>query len=385
MAVGYRVGARDERPGQEGLAHLLEHLMFRGSPGFPAGEIDRRAAELGGSVNAFTSHDQVILHWLLPGGDWRSVLEIEADRMRALALDPVSVCLEKEIVRSEIEASREDPWDRLEQLVLARLWGGHPYGRSVLGSPSALRRANPRALGDFHRRHLGPGRAVLALTGEFDPEEIRRALPSLFAPAERRPGVRPQWPLPRVPQRLVRSGRRGVEGAPRALLALPVLAASAAELSGLEVLAGLLAWGRSSRLVERLVEREGLASWVDVELLEGDLGSAFLVVAELVEGAAPPEWERVVFEELGRLRHGIFDREDLARTRAQFVQRLRASLERTLDRALARVQAALRWRDPWIPERQLERAAIWQPRHLKRLARRWLDPERGGVLGWSLP
>ena len=132
-AMTYRFGARDDPAERAGLAHFLEHMMFKGSAGFAAGEVDRRTRRLGGSNNAFTSHDATTYYFSFGRDRWTEALDIEADRMRGLLLVPEEVEAERAVILEEIAMYQAEPWDGLERAVQERLHRAHPYGRPVLG------------------------------------------------------------------------------------------------------------------------------------------------------------------------------------------------------------------------------------------------------------
>jgi zinc protease len=125
-AISYRAGTRDEPPGHGGVAHFLEHMMFKGAARFGPGEIDRRTQALGGSNNAFTSHDATTYYFSFAADRWTEALAIEADRMGGLSLDPKQVASERRVIREEIAMYDSEPWDALEVAVQARLFRGHP-------------------------------------------------------------------------------------------------------------------------------------------------------------------------------------------------------------------------------------------------------------------
>jgi hypothetical protein len=166
-ALLYRVGARDEREGETGIAHFLEHMMFKGSERYAAGEVDRRTQDLGGNNNAFTSHD-VTAYWFSFAADrWHEALAIESDRLRGLRLETSQVDAERQVILEEIAMYRDDPWDALEMEVLAMLFGEHAYGRQVLANRSrvadrngwsAARESSPACSGcSRHRLPTSPG------------------------------------------------------------------------------------------------------------------------------------------------------------------------------------------------------------------------------------
>jgi len=140
VILWYRVGSRDEDERAAGVSHFLEHMMFKGSARFGKGEVDRVTMMLGGSNNAFTSADHTAYWFELASDRWEAALEIEADRMRALLLDPGEFAAEKAVVLEELAMGQDDPWRRLTEIVQEALFGRHPYRRPVIGHADALKR-----------------------------------------------------------------------------------------------------------------------------------------------------------------------------------------------------------------------------------------------------
>ncbi|TNF74817.1 MAG: insulinase family protein, partial [Acidobacteria bacterium] len=124
-ALCYRVGTRDEPSSQGGIAHFLEHMMFKGSQRYGPGEVDRRTQALGGTNNAFTSHDCTLYEFSFASDRWVEALTMEADRMAALTLEEIEVDAERAVILEEISQAEDDPWDALEMEVRDRFYGDH--------------------------------------------------------------------------------------------------------------------------------------------------------------------------------------------------------------------------------------------------------------------
>jgi zinc protease len=381
-AIFYRVGARDEEPGRGGLAHFLEHLMFKGSEEYGPGEIDRRTQALGGSNNAFTSHD-VTAYWFTFAADrWTEALDIESDRMRGLRLDPAEVDAERRVIVEEIAMYRDDPWDALELDVQAALFPGHPYGRPVLGTAEELAGEDPEVLAAFHRRYYRPANAVLVVAGDVERsarERVEAAFEGLDGPAPRRTAPPP------VARGATRSRleRRHGEVA-RLLLSLPAPPPDDPDHAGLRMLATLLASGRSSRLQRRLVDEGQLCLSVSASVADNEGDGFFAVAAELLPGAEPGEVERRIVAELAELAAVPVADAELERGRQVFQADWAWGQERIHQLAVAVGLAASQF-DLGQPGRLLDAALDAGPQRLAALAGRWLEPEAGGVLGLSLP
>src|SRR5215210_621480 len=291
-ALFYRTGTRDEPAGHGGVAHFLEHMMFKGSARFGPGEIDRLTQSLGGVNNAFTSHDSTAYYFNFAADRWTEALAIEADRMANLTLDPEQVASERQVILEEIAMYESEPWDALETEVQAHLFPSHPYGRPVLGTREELLATGRDDLADFHARLYRPDNAILVVAGDLGPgalEEVERTLGALPSGASRRD----RWDggaAPVSPSSLVRIERRKGEMA-RLLLAIPAPSGSHPDHPALKLLVTVLAGGRASRLHRALVDEGQLCAWISADLTESLDASQVTIGAEVVPGVEPARVE----------------------------------------------------------------------------------------------
>ncbi len=381
-ALWYRVGARDEPAEHGGVAHFLEHLMFKGSARFGPGEIDRRTQALGGSNNAFTCHDVTAYYFNFAADRWQQALEIEADRMAGLLLEPDDVASERQVILEEIAMYEDDPWDALEHEAFAAFFGGHPYGRPVLGTPATLEAIAPETLRRFHRDYYRPGNAVLVVSGDLGADAGARVAEA-FGGIDGTPAPRPVLGAPPRPQGLVRIERRQGE-VPRVFLVLPSPAASDPSYPLLRLVETVLAGGRASRLHRALVDEGQLAIAVSADLPDSQLPGAMVIGAELLPGVEPARAERALLAELDRLRREPASAEELERARQIAVADWIFGHERVHQQALA-AGFALALFDLEQPERELRRMLEAGADEVAEAAARALEVERSAVLAWSLP
>jgi zinc protease len=382
-ALFYRAGTRDEPAGHGGVAHFLEHMMFKGSARFGPGEIDRLTQALGGANNAFTSHDATAYYFNFAADRWTEALAIEADRIAALTLDPEQVASERQVILEEIAMYESEPWDALEMAVHQRLFEGHPYGRPVLGTREELLATGAEALRDFHRRFYRPDNAVLVIAGDVGEEAlaaVERTLGQLPAGAEPRRGVAPPATLPVKLERLER--RKGEVA--RLLLALPAPRGSHPDHAPLRLAATVLGGGRTSRLQHALVEDEQLCVWVTADLSEGMDASMMTLAAEVVPGVEPARVEARVLELVEELRRAPLGEQELERCRQIAAADWVFGHEKVHQQALS-VGLALGLFDLEHLDLHLERLLATGAERLLEVAERYLCPERGSIVGWSLP
>jgi zinc protease len=264
--VWYKVGSADEQAGKSGLAHFLEHLMFKGTDKNPQGRFSETLATIGGQENAFTTADytgyfQRIAREYLP-----TVMEFEADRMTGLVLTEANVPPERDVVLEEYNMRvANSPEARLGEQVTAALYLNHPYGRPVIGWRPELEKLNREDALAFYRRFYTPNNAVLVIAGDVTVDEVRRLAEKTYGKvavrAEIGPRLRPQEPAPvAVRQVTLADPRVAQPSLQRSYLVPSNTTAKAGESEALEVLAQVLGNGETSRLYRSLVVEQHLAT-----------------------------------------------------------------------------------------------------------------------------
>jgi zinc protease len=378
-ALWYRAGAAHERSAEGGVAHFLEHMMFKGCSRFGPGEIDRLTLAVGGSNNAYTSHDGTVYLFNLPCEQWRLALEIEADRMRGLRLNVADVDAERAVIEEEIAEVDDDPWDALAMAVTDVFFGGHPYGRRILGTAASLSGVGAVELARFHAEAYCPGRAVLIVAGDVGPEVLDTAA-ELFGEVERGAEA-PEIAPPAAPSALQRVDLALGE-TPRGLLALPSPAATTPEFVHLRLALTVLAGGRASPLQRCLVDEGRLCQSVSSEMTESVLPGMAMIAVELLPGVEAGRIEERVLAELGRLRAEGLTPAAVERGRRLLLSDWLFGHE-TIESRGASVGAGLALFGAGYPRRQHELIATSTVEQVETAARRFLAPEAGGVIGWA--
>ncbi len=301
VVILYNAGSLHESPGATGLAHLTEHMMFRGTPTLPQGRIDEITSELGGVNNAMTTSDNTAYYFVLPPGSWGAALTIEADRMRGLTLDPAAFETERRIALEERRMLDDDPDSVLDEALEALAFERHPYRFPVVGLLKDLERLTLEDLRQYYTTYYRPNNAVLAVAGPIDPAAVVAAAQELFGGIE--PAEVPTRPIVRDPdQQAPRHAEVTADVAsPRVALGYRCPEAMHPDSPALELLATLLSSGRSSRLYEALVAQDGRVSEVAaVRLLQRDPG-LFTISATLQPGVPAQDVQTVVLGLLDRL------------------------------------------------------------------------------------
>jgi zinc protease len=263
--VWYRVGSADEPPGVSGIAHFLEHLMFKGTEKNPSGKFSKVLATIGGQENAFTSSDYTGYFQRVAKEHLATVMAFEADRMTGLVLTDGNVLPERDVVLEEFNTRvANSPDARLGEQVAAALYLNHPYGRPVIGWKHEIEKLNREDALAFYRRFYAPNNAILVVAGDVTADEVKKLAEETYGKIERRPDVgprrRPQEPdIKAVRQVTLADPRVAQPSLQRAYLVPSEMTGKPGEAEALDVLAHVLGSGQNSRLYRTLVEDKRLA------------------------------------------------------------------------------------------------------------------------------
>ena len=186
----YRVGSRNEVPGSTGLAHFLEHMMFKGTPTYGPRQFAQLVEQNGGQDNAFTSQDVTSYYVNIAASKIDLVIDLEADRMHNLLLDPREINSEREVVIEERRTRTEDdPGGYLGEEISAIAYRNHPYGRPIIGWMEDLKRITPQEIRAFYKTYYIPNNATLVAVGDFKAPEVLSKIKARF-------GKIPKGPTP---------------------------------------------------------------------------------------------------------------------------------------------------------------------------------------------
>lgn len=329
----YRVGSRDERTGETGVSHFLEHMMFKGTERFAKGQIDLQTSKMGGSNNAFTDNDSTAYYFTMASDRWETALEIEASRMRDCLLDPHEFASEKNVVLEELAMGEDDPWRPLYQATESLLYQVHPYHHPVIGYRQDLERLSAQQMRDYYHRHYGPNRAFLVVVGNIDKARTAERIRELFGPLPRVEDRREPLAEP-PPQGERRAVLRTPHSVTRLCFGFPTCRMGERDDYALDVLAHDLGNSKNSRLYRRLVLKDELVTDVHVmNETRQDPGALFLM-CELRDGVEPAKVEAIVREEIrAQVQEGVA-KKDLARIRTQIRSSFLFQDEAVLDMAM---------------------------------------------------
>ncbi len=323
--VWYRVGSADEPPGKSGIAHFLEHLMFKGTAKIPPGDFSKIVARIGGNDNAFTSYDYTAYFQRVAVDVLPQVMEMEADRMANLQLTDRVVLPERDVILEE-RSSRTDnnPAALFGEQISAAQYLSHPYGRPVIGWRHEIEKLTTDDALAHYRRHYGPDNAVLVVAGDITANALKPLAEKYYGPMQRRgipPRLRPQEPPQLAARRLEMSDARVPQPSwQRAYLAPSFNHPGDGDPYALEVLSEILGGGATSRMYRALVVEQGLASHASAGYQSGALDDGEFSLQVLPRNGHSVETaEKAVDAELEKLVRDGVTTEEVDRAKKQLV------------------------------------------------------------------
>jgi zinc protease len=389
--IWYKVGAADETPGESGLAHFLEHLMFKGTAKNPAGRFSQTVANVGGQENAFTSSDYTGYFQRVARDKLRLVMDFEADRMTGLVLADEVVAPELKVVLEEqYQRVANNPGARLGEMIQAGLYLNHPYGRPVIGWRHEIEKLTRADAIAFYKRFYTPNNAIVLVAGDVTPEEVKAFAEETYGKVERRveikPRLRPQEPpeARAVRQVTLADPRVAQPSLQRQYLVPSQRTAKPGEAEALEVLAHVLGSGSNSRLYRRLVVDKGVAvsagAWYQGTSLDD---TRFGVSGTPAANVTLAQLEEAIDQVIADLADSGITQDELERSKTRLVadaiyaQDSQATLARWYGAALASgltVEQVRTWPD---------RIAKVTAEDVRAAARAWLDKRRS-VTGYLI-
>jgi zinc protease len=389
--IWYKVGSADETPGKSGLAHFLEHLMFKGTSKHPAGEFSQTVLRVGGNENAFTSVDYTGYYQRVPREQLASMMDFEADRMTGLILKDENVLPERDVVLEEYNMRvANNPDARLSEQIMAALYLNHPYGRPVIGWHQEIEKLNREDALAFYKRFYAPNNATLIIAGDVDAQEIRPMVEKTYGVVAAQPAIperrlRPQEPTPTAARTVTLADPRVEQPSLRRYYLVPsATTAAAGESQALDVLGQLLGGGSNSYLYRALVVDKQLAINAGASYQGTALDTAQLMIsASPRPGVDFADVEKTIDEVVADVAAHPVPAADLERVKTQLVaeaiyaQDSQASLARWYGAALTTglsVEDIRSWPD---------RIKAVTAEQVRAAAQEWLD-KKGSVTGYLI-
>jgi len=323
--VWYRAGSMDERTGKTGVAHVLEHMMFKGTKAVPVGEFSKRIAAAGGRENAFTNYDYTAYFQQLHKSKLPLAMQLESDRMQNLQLTPAEFNKEIKVVMEERRMRTDDePHAVMQESLMAAAYQEHPYQHPVIGWMSDLEAMTAKDAQEWYKTWYAPNNAVLVVAGDVKASEV-------FALAERYYGKIPVHSLP-VRRNYIEPPQMGIKRItvkapaqlPHIIMSYHAPTLHDAERDSvpyaLEVLAGILDGNETSRLNKSLVREQQVASEVGAGYDSTSRGPGmFTLEGTPSEGKTVADLEAALREQMAKLIRDGVSAEELQRIKAQVI------------------------------------------------------------------
>lgn len=323
--VWYKVGSADESSGYSGIAHFLEHLMFKGTKNRKPGEFSKLVARYGGQENAFTSYDYTAYHQTIARAHLELVMEMEADRMTNLTLTDDIIEPERQVVREE-RRSRTDnnPAAILGEHVSEALYRNYPYRRPIIGYDHEIVAMSRQNIIDFYKRWYAPNNAILVVAGDITAKELKPLAEKYYGVIPAAPEIkraRPDEP-PQEAARIVAMQHTQVRQPSwrRSYLAPSYLYGETQHAYALQILTEVLGGGGTSRLYRKLVidDRKAVnaGTYYDADTLGP---SQFTIYGSPRPGVTLPEIEQAVDAELDRISKDGVTADEVARAKKRLI------------------------------------------------------------------
>lgn len=321
--VYYKVGAADEKPTESGIAHFLEHLMFKGTKDVPDGQFSYIVARNGGTENAFTTYDYTAYFQNVARDRLPIVMKLEADRMTNLVLSKSDVTTERQVVDEERRMRvGNDPGSLFGQQMRAAQFYISPYGRPVIGWPKEFATVTRADVIDFYHHHYAPNNAILVVAGDITADQLKPLAEKYYGvipKAQVPPRNRPQEPRQLASRRVTMHDPRVTQPTVEITYLAPTHATGPAEEAyGLEVLADVLSGSTTSRLYRHLVVEQNVAAsagaWYDGGALDTSRFGFWIVPAE---GVSAKDAEAALRKQIAQLLDKGITQDELDRVKAR--------------------------------------------------------------------
>jgi zinc protease len=308
-----KIGSADEPPELAGIAHVFEHMLFKGTKKRGVGQIAREVESAGGEINAWTSHDETVYHLVLASRFFDTGLDILADTLTNSSFDAGELERERNVVLEEIKQGIDDPERQAGQGLFQTLFDVHPYGRPIIGNESTVRKLRRDDILSFFSHHYVASNVTLVVVGDFDADTARTKIGQAFSAMPRGIAVGPRPFQPEQIALRVRGASRDVKEA-QLLFGFRTPAINHPDIPALDLLAVLLGQGDSSRLNLDVVRNRQLATSTSAYLFSArDPGA--LVVAVGLPLAHVDDAARAVLDEVLRLAFEEIPPEELAKAK----------------------------------------------------------------------
>src|SRR5271169_1040332 len=316
LYIFYRIGSRNERPGTTGISHFFEHMMFNGAKKYGPGDLDKVMEANGASNNAYTSRDVTVYQDWFPRSTMPLIFDIEADRIENLNFDPAKIKSEREVVASERRLSVDNENSGvLDEQLWATAFIAHTYQWPVVGWMSDIEHWTMEDLKHHFEMGYSPSNATMVVVGDVSPEEIFQLCEKYIEPI---PSHAPPPPVTTVEPEQMGERRLVVHKPaelPLVMIGYHVPQSNNADFYALNILRSVLFQGESSRMYQRLVDKDQLALDVSSYVEPAFDPTLAIIVAQPRQGVDPQACEKAIYEELERIKSAPISDQELEKAK----------------------------------------------------------------------
>lgn len=316
LYIFYRIGSRNERPGTTGLSHFFEHMMFNGAKKYGPGELDKVMEANGGSNNAYTTRDVTVYQDWFPHSALELIFDIEADRIRDLSFDLQKIKSERGVVASERRTSVDgNNFGVLDEQLWATAFLAHPYQWPVIGWMSDIEQWTMQDLKHHFEMGYSPSNATMVVVGDVTPANIFALCEKYIEPI---PSHAPPPPVTTIEPEQLGERRivvRKFAQLPIVMVGYHVPRTNNADFYALNVLRTVLYHGESSRMYQRLVDRDQIALDVSAFAEPAFDSTLEVVVAQPKQNADPQKVEKAIYEEMDRAKNALVTDQELQKAK----------------------------------------------------------------------
>ncbi|MGE3608543.1 MAG: M16 family metallopeptidase [Bacteriovoracaceae bacterium] len=331
----YNVGSKNEVPGITGASHFLEHMMFKGAKKYGKNAMDFMIEGSGGSTNAYTTNDQTVYYENLPTLQLESILDVEADRMENLLLDPDDFNKEREVVLEERKMRYENsPRGQLYLELMQNLYQGTPYGRSVIGDIPDLKSVTRDQIHAYFKRFYAPNNVTLVLVGDVDPGSAKKIILEKFGKIsssktvdEAHSSLKDEDFVPKF-KKSISVAKKGESPNPMFMLAFPTVKAGEPEGYSLDVLSSIIGSGKSSALTNQYVlTHKPMATSIYSFHQSLAKSGYFFVGGELIKGIKLDQFRKNLTQKLNSFCDSEITEQNLQKIKNNYLVDLYAGLD----------------------------------------------------------
>ncbi len=381
QVVAYHVGSKNEKPDRTGFAHFFEHLMFEGSPNIPRGGFMKMVENAGGELNAFTSFDKTVYFITLPSNQLELAMWMESERMLHLRIDSEGVETQRGVVKEERKQSLDNrPYGTVEEQMMAHMFKVHPYRWTPIGSVQYIDRATLEEFRQFYEAFYLPNNACLVIAGDIDIPTTKNLVKKYYGEIPRGVEIyRPKEVEP--PQKAeVRDTVYDNIQLPALIEGYHMPAQGTKDYYALSMLTMLLSGGDSSRLTKQLVDKEKLAVAVETIPLDMEDPGVFLMFAVANFGKSLQDIEKVIQQEVDRVKKELITEEEYTKIRnqkeAEFIQKYSTDQGKAMELA----NYYLFFGDARLINTEIDRFMAVTREDIRRVAQTYLTAQNETVL-----